>query len=589
MANQQVEQQGLKAYMLQLLAMHKLYILALIVVAIFAGVFEISVDYKIKEIIDIIAQDHNSNLNYLLALFVFYKLMYHGMYFACRLLDIKYHPIILAQTITDIYNNTVKHSLHWFDSHLSGEISNKIVDFESSIGTLISSLFRTFNVVATIIITVTVLVQVNLFSALVLLAFILIYTPIIYCLWQKQMCLQESFAKSKQETVGIINDSIVNIFGVKVIGDLLTEFKLKLRPAISNWQAWDKKARQFDAYYVDNADTLMTVIMSAVQIYLLAHLYQQGTITAGGFAFIAMMTLKIHYQLNNFLENLLFNISPSIAQIRSSYSFVSSVIDVADHAEPEKLTAVKGAIGHQIEYQNVCFSYDNSNKSILNKFNLTIKTGERIGVVGSSGAGKTTMMKCLLRYFDVADGAILIDGHNIQDISQESLRKAMSIIPQDITMFHRSIKDNLKLAAYDATDAEIISACKKAKIHDDVEAMPAGYDTVVGERGIKLSGGQRQRIAIARAILKNAPILILDEATSSLDTPTEKLIQDSINDVLENSKATVIAIAHRLSTLKHMDRILVLEKGNVVEVGSHIELLKKKDGLYKKLWEMQAI
>jgi ATP-binding cassette subfamily B protein len=199
------------------------------------------------------------------------------------------------------------------------------------------------------------------------------------------------------------------------------------------------------------------------------------------------------------------------------------------------------------------------------------------------------MMKCLLRYFDVTDGAILIDGHNIQDISQESLRKAMSIIPQDITMFHRSIKDNLKLAAYDATDAEIISACKKAKIHDDVEAMPAGYDTVVGERGIKLSGGQRQRIAIARAILKNAPILILDEATSSLDTPTEKLIQDSINDVLENSKATVIAIAHRLSTLKHMDRILVLEKGNIVEVGSHTELLKKKDGLYKKLWEMQAI
>ena len=577
--------QELKAYMLQLVATYKVYAIALMAVAISAGVFEISVEYKIKEIIDTITNNQSANLNYLLTIFVFYKLMHHGSYFINRLIDIKYKPIILAQTVTDIYNKTVKHSLHWFDSHLSGEISNKISDFESSIGTLITSLFRILNIIATIIITVTVLTSVNLSAALVLLAFILIYTPIIYVLLKKQMRLQESYVNARQETIGIINDSITNIFGVKIIGNLLTEFKLKLEPAISNWRAWDKKTKQFDAYYVDSVDTIMVVLMSAVQFYLLAHLYQQGEITAGSFAFISMMTIKIHYQLNNFLDSILFNINPSIAQIRSSYSFVNTQIDVVDNPKAKTLTNVKGAIA----YQDVCFSYGENNKQILGNFNLTIKPGERIGIVGKSGAGKTTMMKCLLRYFDVAGGAILIDDQNIKDISQESLRESLSIIPQDITMFHRSIQENLKLAKYDATNEDMILACKKAKIHEDIIAMPEGYDTIVGERGIKLSGGQRQRIAIARAILKNAPILILDEATSSLDTPTEKLIQDSIDDVLRNSKATVIAIAHRLSTLKHMDRIIVLDKGNIAEVGTHTELLKNKNGLYKELWNMQVI
>ena len=208
---------------------------------------------------------------------------------------------------------------------------------------------------------------------------------------------------------------------------------------------------------------------------------------------------------------------------------------------------------------------------------------------GHQGAGKTTLIKCLLRYFDTNAGVISIDANNIKNVSQESLRAVISVIPQDITMFHRSIKENLRLAKYDASDEEIIMACKKARIHGDILQMPEGYETIVGERGVKLSGGQRQRVAIARAILKNAPILILDEATSSLDTPTERIIQDSINEVLEESKATVIAIAHRLSTLKHMDRIIVLDHGKIVEEGTHNGLIRKKNGFYRRLWEMQAI
>ena len=184
---------------------------------------------------------------------------------------------------------------------------------------------------------------------------------------------------------------------------------------------------------------------------------------------------------------------------------------------------------------------------------MHIKAGERIGIVGTSGAGKTTLIKCLFRYFNLQSRAILVDGYDISQVTEELLRSNISVIPQDITMFHRSILENLQLAKYDATLPEIEEACKEARIHDDILRMPNGYHSIVGERGVKVSVGQRQRVAIARAILKNAPILILDEATSALDSATEALIQKSIDEILETSNATTIVVAHRLSTLLHMD------------------------------------
>ncbi|NRA73336.1 MAG: ABC transporter ATP-binding protein [Rickettsiales bacterium] len=576
---------NLKKYILVLVSKYKIYFLASVCLYISAAIFEISVDYKIKEIIDAIASKENAELSYLLFLFVFYNLIFHGVFFISRLLDAKYMPMIIEQTITDIYSKTVRHSLHWFDSHLSGEISNKIADFQSSLGVLISHFFDNSRAVAAIFIALFFLFKVNIWSALLFIVFIAIHTPLIYFLLRKQMQLQQTCINARQETIGIVNDSITNIFGIKIIGNILTEFKLKLKPSITKWVNWDRKTRKYDAYFVDNADTAIVVVMSAAQIYLLAYLYRNGYITAGGFAFIAMMTLKIHVHLDKFLESLLFNINPSIAQLRSSYNFVNTPLGVKDKPNAHILNDVRGVI----KYSKVNFSYGKKGKLILSKFNLDIRPRERLGIVGMSGAGKTTLIKCLLRYFDVGAGKISIDDIDIKDISQESLREIISIIPQDITMFHRSINENLRLAKYNASDVEIINACKKAKIHRDILQMPYGYKTVVGERGVKLSGGQRQRVAIARAILKNSPILILDEATSSLDTPTEQLIQDSLNEMLEDNKATVIAVAHRLSTLKHMDRIIVLDKGKIVEEGTHNGLIRKQDGFYKKLWEMQAI
>ena len=343
--------------------------------------------------------------------------------------------------------------------------------------------------------------------------------------------------------------------------------------------------RKFDAFWVDNLDTLMIVIMSAAQIYLLAHIYQNGQISAGSFAFIAMLMLKLHGEVNNILDSILFHINPSIAGMRASYEFINEKYDIIDDQSAKNIKNVKG----QIEFKNVSFSYDNSNKKILNNFNLKIKSGQKIGLVGHSCCGKTTLIKALIRYFDIDSGEIKIDGKNIQNIKQNSLRSNISLIPQDITMFHRSILENLQIAKYQATKKEIIAACKKAKIHDDILEMKNVYDSIVGEMGIKVSGGQRQIIAIARAILKDAPILILDEATSSLDSKTEKMIQPSFDLLIKDKSKTVIAIAHRLSTLKNMDQIIVMDKVRVAEIGTHDQLLSDQDSLYKKLWELQEI
>lgn len=330
-----------------------------------------------------------------------------------------------------MYTKTLGHSLHWFDSHLSGEISNKITDFQNNLASLITHCFSALHNIATIIISILFLLSVNVASAAVILIFVIIYIPVITLLLNRQMALHEQFVTAKQEVVGIINDSVTNIFSIKIIGNVWTEFKLKLTPALLRFQSCDKKFRKFDAYWVDNADTIMVMTMNLVQIYLLAYLYQSGQITAGGFAFIAMTTLNIHGDLDSFLSNLLFDINPAIASMKVSFSFVNRNYDTEDAPNAELLTNVPG----EIKFESVCFAYSGSKTDVLHNFNLHIQASQRIGIVGVSGAGKTTIIKCLLRYFDVHSGQILIDGQNITSVIQESLRANISVIPQDITMF----------------------------------------------------------------------------------------------------------------------------------------------------------
>jgi ATP-binding cassette subfamily B protein len=237
----------------------------------------------------------------------------------------------------------------------------------------------------------------------------------------------------------------------------------------------------------------------------------------------------------------------------------------------------------QITFRDVKFHYKGT-KPLFSDKSVTIESGQKVGLVGYSGGGKSTFVNLILRLYDVTEGSILIDGQDVRDVTQDSLHQTIAMIPQDPSLFHRSLMDNIRYGRVDATDKEVITASKKAYAHEFISKLPLGYESLVGERGVKLSGGQRQRIAIARAILKNAPILILDEATSQLDSVTEGLIQESLWGLMQSK--TTIVIAHRLSTLLHMDRILVFDQGKIVEDGSHTQLLAKS-GSYKTLWDTQ--
>lgn len=287
-------------------------------------------------------------------------------------------------------------------------------------------------------------------------------------------------------------------------------------------------------------------------------------------------------QLFAFSNNSLRNYNRAIGDASEMVATLAEEPEVKDPAKPEKLRIQGGAI----EFKDVTFTHNGSDDAVFKKLNLHIKPGEKIGLVGHSGSGKSTFTRLLMRFSDIDDGEVLIDGQNIAHITQDDLHTQIAYVPQEPLLFHRSIRENIAYGKTGASQKEVEEAARMASAHDFIAALPQGYDTLVGERGVKLSGGQRQRIAIARALLKDAPILALDEATSALDSESEVLIQKALWKLMEGR--TAIVIAHRLSTIQKMDRIIVLDTGRIVEQGSHKELIAKKNGTYAKLWAHQS-
>jgi ATP-binding cassette subfamily B protein len=296
---------------------------------------------------------------------------------------------------------------------------------------------------------------------------------------------------------------------------------------------------------------------------------------------ILTYTSSIASQLFGFGTSVLRNYNRAFGDATDMVEILGVEPEVKDPAEPESLRIKDGAI----EFKDVDFTHSGAGEALFHKLNINIRAGEKVGLVGHSGSGKSTFMRLILRFSDIDGGEILIDGQNIANITQDDLRQSIAYVPQEPIMFHRTLRENISYGRQDATTAEVTQSAKMAHADDFIRQLPEVYETLVGERGVKLSGGQRQRIAIARAMLKNAPILVLDEATSALDSDSEVLIQDALWKLMEGR--TTIVIAHRLSTIQKMDRILVLEEGEITEEGTHKDLLAT-NGTYAKLWAHQS-
>jgi ATP-binding cassette subfamily B protein len=557
------------------------YFIGLLVIALLSALFRLEVDSQLRYIIDSVRENPHAPMIALLIYFVIHKTMHHVVHFLQKLMGVFYKPRILQGVTETVYAQVMRHSLSWFDSNHSGEISAKIQDFQDSLIGLINGLFYALSHVFLVFLSLIYLCTVSIHASVVLLIFTIIYVPIVGLFVKRQMDSEKECASVRQEAFGTINDSIANVFSIKTMGKLSWEFALKLTPILKKWSHYEGKSRKYHAYYVDVTDTLLVVSMGIVQITLVADLYRKGFLSPGEFAFVTIVTLQLHKTLSELIDNVVFLCNPKWAALKAAYSF----IQLNPGESEEGLTSLSKVKG-KIEYRHVSFGYDSKNM-ILKNLNITIMPGEKVGIVGPSGAGKSTFIKSLLKYFPLCGGDILMDDIPISGITQESVCQHIALIPQDIPFFHRTIEDNIRMVNPHASTDQIHNACQKAHIHDDIMAMPDQYLTILGERGMKLSGGQRQRLAIARALLKHAPIIILDEATSALDSPTERLIQDSLNRLFLETKATTLMIAHRLSTLSKMDRIIVFENGRIVQDGHHDALILESNGLYKKLWDSQ--
>lgn len=339
-------------------------------------------------------------------------------------------------------------------------------------------------------------------------------------------------------------------------------------------RSWD-----YHIFRIDFATSPIYVLINVTGLALAVALSDDTRTIAATFitfSYFAFIT-EILWEFNRIYRN----IENAIADAAQFTELLIDPPTIKDPDNPEPFNVNEG----RIEFKNVHFSYESSGQKLFADLNLNISPGEKVALAGHSGGGKTTITKLLLRFVDVDSGQLLIDGQKVAGVRLKDVRRAIAYVPQEPAMFHRSIRENIRYGRPNAADDEVVTAAKKAHAHEFITQLPKGYDTLVGERGVKLSGGQRQRIAIARAIIKDAPILVLDEATSALDSESEKLIQAALWELMKNR--TAIVIAHRLSTIQRMDRIVILEQGKIAEQGSHKELLTQK-GIYAKLWAHQS-
>lgn len=485
-------------------------------------------------------------------------------------------PKFEANIRTLMFNYVSNYSHSYFVQQHVGSIAQRISDMPKSAKLVVDDLLTVF-IPLIVSIIASSLVFFSMHPLLAIIFFMWLGVHFVLCVF---FCFKAANSVSVQSAArallqGKIVDSMTNHLSVKIF----TAHKHEMQ-TIKEAQADELQKYRYSLIYIEKLKILLSVIgiiNVTLLVFIAIKLWQQGQISIGDIVFAINSTLGL-------MTNLWFvgdEVSYMIYEIgvcKQALVLLQEPIEISE----SNLKQIQVSNG-KIEFDNVSFKYRNNDNIFKNK-SLIINGGEKIGLVGFSGSGKTTFANLIMRLYEVSSGVVKIDDQDISQVSLQSLRSNIAFIPQDPFLFHRSVLENIRYGNISATEEEVKNVARKAECENFILKLENGYDTVVGERGSKLSGGQRQRIAIARAMLKNAPIVIMDEATSALDSVTEKLIEKSLQHLM--SEKTVIIIAHRLSTLLHLDRILVFEKGNIVEDGMHNELLAK-GGRYAMLWHMQ--
>ncbi|TOM35647.1 multidrug ABC transporter ATP-binding protein [Vibrio parahaemolyticus] len=502
------------------------------------------------------------------------------------------YSLLVHQTLLGNYPMSIRwlahryllnQSLNFYQDDFAGRVATKVMQTSLAVRETVMKSMDVFVYVTVYFTSMVVMLAAADWRLMIpMIVWLLVYIAIQIYFVPKLKDVASEQADARSTMTGRIVDSYTNIQTVKLFSHSQRETQYAeqgMKGFLNTVYRQMRLVTGFDVA-VEISNYILVFSVAALSIYL----WLDSAISVGAIAIAVSLALRVNgmsmwimWEVGALFENM--------GTVVDGMKTLSKPIDIQDKPNAKDLVVSQGGI----QFDNVSFHYG-ENKGVINHLNLDIKPGEKVGLVGRSGAGKSTLVNLLLRFHDVEEGSIKIDGQNIADVTQDSLRSKIGMVTQDTSLLHRSIRDNILYGNPTASEEELLKATKQAHAHEFIETLTdpfgnVGYDAQVGERGVKLSGGQRQRIAISRVLLKDAPLLVLDEATSALDSEVEAAIQESLNELMQGK--TVIAVAHRLSTIAQMDRLIVLDKGNVVEQGSHQELIAH-NGIYAQLWAHQT-
>lgn len=574
---------SLPHFLINLVKPYKKWLFAMMFVACIWALDNTFSPYLLKLIIDHAVNFSGDKANLVVSTmpYVFgYILLWIVLCLDMRFLDwlkLKLFPTLREDVMSKMFNYLNLHSHQYFQNNFSGSLVNKIIDMQGGVIQIFTILDDVFAQTLGLTVAVIVLLFVHPIFAVILIAWVLLFLIITFVFLKPLQHLSHVFAESRTSLVGKMVDSISNIINVRLFarhGEENRYIHKGILDAVQKDRDMQSKIIKMRAFW-----DASIIILISLNLFILLYMYSKNLVSIGDFTFVISLSTSIMWNLW-FIAGQFVLFSEQIGVCKQALSLISLPHGIVDVADAKPLMISRG----EIKFHDVTFHYDEGAHLFKNK-NIVIESGQKVGLVGFSGSGKSSFVNLILRLFEVESGEITIDNQNINQVTQQSLRDQIALIPQDITLFHRSLMENIRFGNIHATDDEVFEIAKKTHCHEFISKLTHGYDSMVGERGIKLSTGQRQRIAIARAMLKNAPILILDEATSALDSITERYIQDALHILMQGK--TTIVIAHRLSTLAEMDRILVFDKGKIIEDGKH-DALVARGGHYAKMWHMQA-